>query len=538
MHFEDYLLNGIPLAEAADFFIRVRDGEKIAQMEARVFYKAAEGEMAGAGAAPLPPTARGQNMQPQSPVALPPTAMGDQSASRPKMASDKSPEVLGRERARASLSAEFEKERAHRGEAFGDLLGRTIGTAVGAALLHNYGKSDALATLGGAALGGHVGSKAGRLAGSELDRRRHEKSASVRKLSAAFKLALDETGIAPEMNPGLDPGVTPALDPATTQYVLAEHAARQAEQQGEAAFLKQKLQEAQSAQQAMEQQAQAVQQQLAQAQQAQQAQDQQLQQYQAQVADATQRTSQAQDQILQQQQQAAALRMAFQQLRGTLLQAASAEPPAQALAPNAGTPPAAEAPTADAPTASAGPAGAAPAPGLAPNSAPPMGDDAANAPAAGAQPSMANAAPASAMGQQGPTGGAKLSHVYPRTKTATLRDTFQAMFRENAHRLPYAAGGAAIGGGLGLVESKMDNEPLREKVRALEAKEDRGFRDALNLAQARARLTMGEFAETHPKTTMGVSALGGAFVGATQGPESVRSIRNTVEHLRNAAKGT
>jgi hypothetical protein len=437
MDFETSLLNGIPLEEAADFFLRVRGKDKaatVADLEAafadlteddRTALKVA---MGAGGAMPpspgmLPPTGRGQNMQATPPPPLPPTAQGMQTGAK-MAASYKSPEDTGKERAKASISAEFEKDKAHGKERTGDAVGRTLGALAGGAAMHRYGKGNPMATLGGVALGQHMGGKAGRGAGAALDRHAHEKAA------AAFKLALLDGGLSSSMEqqepapsnaaPAPKPGqpIEPAIDPAMQEYLAQEEAAEAAGQENQAAFLRQKLQEAQAELQAKEEQ-------TAQLEQAQAMHDQQMQQIQATVADSTAKAMAAQDQVLQQQQTAAAMRMAFQQLRGTLLEAASAEPPPLTPTPatdaaNAAASQAAGASSAPSPTN--GPAGGAPNPGVPPAGMAPTGDDTVSTPASSNEPMFGGAAPTTKMEQQEPTGDSKsinspkevLSHYLPK----------------------------------------------------------------------------------------------------------------------------
>jgi hypothetical protein len=117
-----------------------------------------------------------------------------------------------------------------------------------------------------------------------------------------------------------------------------------------------------------------------------------------------------------------------------------------------------------------------------------------------------------------------------------LRQVFEQIGRQAklkvVPRLPYAAVGAGVGAGVGGVESQMSNEPLRKGVAELEAKPDRGYKDTLSLAQKRARLTIGEFAQAHPGTTVGLGALSGAALGYQKGPELVASLRRSGEHLK------
>jgi hypothetical protein len=554
MSFEKNLLHGIPLEEAAGFFLRIRGKDKEASVadfnramaalpeaaRAALLKAATAMPMAGgaAGAMPMtspaamPPTARGQNMRAEPTPSLPPTAMGQNTSPGMKMAADKSPGDTGKERAHASLSAEFEKEKHHGGEAKGGLVGKLLGGAAGAAAMHRYGKGNPVATLGGAALGEHLGGQVGKHFGAGHDRKTYEKHAT------AFKLALQETpGLAPEAPQGIEP----ALDPATQQALALMQQGDAAAEQGESSYLRQQLEALRQQSAAAVEQAETLQAQQEQT-------DAQTAQMQAQVADATQKAMDSQDQVLQQQQAAAAMRMAFQELRGQLLEAASAEPPsltpsigsqaqaAQAAASQAAGPSSAPAPT-------AGPAGAAPNPGVPPAGMAPEGDDTVSTPASKNEPTFEGASATTQMGQKEPSGDAKIpnkevlaSASVPLAKTADLRQILSQIGSQVGEKVravaPHAALGAALGAGAGAVESRMSNEPLRQGVAALEAKPDRGYKDTLNLAQKRARLTVGDFVQKHPGMAVGLGALGGASLGASAGPGVVSSLKRSAGHIQ------
>jgi hypothetical protein len=434
--FEAHLMNGIPQAEAAAYFLRIRGRDKLA-VDAATFEAAIadlpEGEreellksasvlaehapvpgrlkkanmMAPAAQTPLPATGRGMNMSPAAPAPLPPTAMGQQPM---KMAaSDKSPEETGKERAHASLSAEFEKEKHHSHESNRNLIGHIGGAALGAAVGHKMkgnATSKVLATLAGSHLGGQVGKKSGQ----EADREDWEKK------HAAFKLALEQTGMGepkpanraqlPESEPSelaqqiapsgpMEPeggGVTARVPPAVQAWLEAQQAGDQAAEMGHAEFLRTKLEEARAAQQAAEEQAQSLEAQQA-------AHDAQQAQIQQQVQESIQQASQAQDQVLQEQQAAAAMRIAYQQLRGQVLQIASTDPPAlssdaaalSAASTQAGP---SSGPGGEANAPERGPAGQAPNPGT-PNTPAPLGDETVSDQIKPNEPTFSNAEPSS-----------------------------------------------------------------------------------------------------------------------------------------------
>ena len=121
-------------------------------------------------------------------------------------------------------------------------------------------------------------------------------------------------------------------------------------------------------------------------------------------------------------------------------------------------------------------------------------------------------------------------------KKAALKDFAAAAAGRLLPVLPHAAVGAAVGAGMGAGEAYSSNEPLRQKIESLEAKPDRGYTDTMNLAQAKARHTVGEFAQDHPKTMMGMGAMGGALLGAQSGPGLVDSVRNSARSVADIGK--
>jgi hypothetical protein len=103
--------------------------------------------------------------------------------------------------------------------------------------------------------------------------------------------------------------------------------------------------------------------------------------------------------------------------------------------------------------------------------------------------------------------------------------------------LPHAAIGAAIGAGVGFGESQMSNEPMQQKIEALEAVPDRSLRQTMDLAQSRARHTLGTYAEEHPAVSTGMGALTGAMFGATQGPGIVAKAQKIPGVARDVGQG-
>ncbi len=119
-------------------------------------------------------------------------------------------------------------------------------------------------------------------------------------------------------------------------------------------------------------------------------------------------------------------------------------------------------------------------------------------------------------------------------KVATLRDMVDTQVGRLLPRLPHAAVGAGIGAGLGYVESRGSNEPLRQKVEKLEAEPNRGLGATLNLAQSKGRLLLADFAKEHPGVAAGAGALTGAMTGLSTGPEFVASVKRQASHASGA----
>ena len=287
-----------------------------------------------------------------------------------------------------------------------------------------------------------------------------------------------------------------------------------AQEQNEAEFYKQRFMEAQqqleAATQASEQAAAQAQQLQQQAEQNQMALSSAQSQAQQTSALAMQQVMQAGDEKLKEQMQAAQMRMAFQDLRGQLLNLASQEPPSQVL---------------NDPMAMGGPAGAAAAGtqamgGQAPAETQPQ--DAASAPAG--QAPEAQAAP----GQPGPGGGQTANEgsepAAPAGKGqgSTSVTVKQGSFRDHA----LGAGlGALVGGGLTAAEAGGGDglrAGLRKKISVLE-QEQGSFPQAMRLVASKALLGASEAASEHPVGATIVGSLAGAGIGAATEP-AVRSL--------------
>ncbi len=389
----------------------------------------------------------------------------------------------GKERAHSNLEAKHETHRHSRGEQLGEIAGKTVG-AVGGFLGGGIiaGKDPttrgAGALLGGGA-GAHIGGRIGKVLGKEIDAARYKKHA------AAFKLALQDM-------------------PDLAALAAQEEEASAAQEVAEASFYRQKAQEAQAQLEATtqqtlqaQQQIQALQQQVAgndaqlqqamqQAQMTQQAALTNVQQAHSVATQATQQALQASDEALKNQQMAAAMRMAFQEMRGNMMDLASQDSAADVGAQLSGK--GLETTPATPPITEQGPAVEAVSPELPPNAAPPDG-------------AQAPTAPAEAAPQQNMQPAAEL-------KTAGIKEHI-------TERLPYAAAGALLGGAGTALEAHRGHDNLRDKVQKLEAAKGGGFSQALDLARAKAMLAMGEVTEQHPiAATLAGSLTGAALVGS------------------------
>lgn len=327
------------------------------------------------------------------------------------------------------------------------------------------------------------------------------------KAASAFKLALEQTGIAP---PAGAPAAPAAPADPMQAYMTQEQEGAAGQEQNELEFYRQRMQQALQQLEQQKQQAEQTTAQVTQLQQQVETTQAQQEQYQAMVSDATQKAVGAQDDVLREQQASAAMRMAFQQLRGELLNVASREPPnTQMLQEQAAL-------TSGPATPMTGPAGEAPAPGTAPNSPAPAGEETVSAPSAGADPAMQQAKPATQTGQKEPGAAPQTGE-----KTASVMD-----------RVPHALAGAALGGAAELGYAHKSSDPLREKVDRLGSQPERSFGQAMDLAQAKARLALADAVSEHPKAALLSGMALGGIEGALSGPGIVDHVRSGVKNLK------
>ena len=335
---------------------------------------------------------------------------------------------------------------------------------------------------------------------------------SVPKLKAAeaFKLALEQLDGLVEGAPGPEAlGQSPASN--TQAYLDGEQEAVAGQEQNELAFYRQRMQEAlaqldQQKQQAAQSEAQVAdltqQVESAQAQQA---------QYQQMVSSATQESVAAKDEVLHEQQASAAMRMAYQQLRGQLLNVASQEPPSTEM-------------LGEQAAMAGGAAGGAVQDPMAQGGQPPAGAPPEGSPAPGGAPAPAE--PAAPAGGQDPTmQKAKPPAEAAAPKTASILD-------EVKKRAPYAVAGAALGAGAETAYKHKSSDPLREKVDRLSKEPEGGFGKAMNLAQAKARLAIADAVDKHPKASLLSGMALGGLEGAIGGPGVGANVQKGMKNLQ------
>jgi bacterioferritin len=327
-------------------------------------------------------------------------------------------------------------------------------------------------------------------------------------------------------------------------YLANETAARGAEEQASTGYYQQRFQEAAAKLKELETSTQGLQQQLEQSNAQIQQSMQSAQAAQSTASQALQQQLTSADQALQTQQQAAAMRQAYQTLRGQMMDIASQDPAAEVGAqlsgsaaqaaqvpgqapgqapgapapadPNAGGAPGA-APTSGPPTADAGPAGQAAGAQSAPGAAPPEGETSAQN-------------PANADGAQGADRSTAQPSTHVSIKTSGVMDS--TLVQGALKRLPYAAAGGALGTGSAMLESGAGADKLRSKVQELEGKPG-GFGHAMNLAQSKFRLALGDAGEKHPGGAALAGGLTGAMLGAAAGPGMHSQLRSAGKSLKD-----
>lgn len=297
------------------------------------------------------------------------------------------------------------------------------------------------------------------------------------------------------------PQAAPSLEQAPTlpaNYLGAELAGRVSQQQNEANYYRQRMQQALSENQMLQQQMAETQSSMTQLQQQSQLAGNQMQQV-------TQEAVAAQDRALTHSMEAARMRMGMQKLREQMLQVASQDP--NTVAPGM--------------------------PGLTPDmtGAPVdvMSSGATQQP--GAQPAP-GAVPADA-GMPAGAGGAEESQ--PAESKPSQSQTEKA-----GSVLAQRLGGAALLGGLGAYEGATAGNRIPElesQVADMESSPTPGgFRHAVSLAKAKAQLEIARASKADPRTAALMGGAGGALLGSQLGPAAVglyNRSKGNIQRLRN-----
>jgi len=579
----------IPLEEAATFFLKLKygsagpDGHKLAQMQSKLREKCSEGAM---GAAPLTPAAMGTPPPGGAPPPAPPlpaTGMGKNAAigllldvgnlGVPSAIGYHMGKSEGRERAVEGkgpgdfsylhsllvpgyLGYHAGKAEGHRSrsEAMAKEPSKTAAAlsmskvkrlaahlpAVVAAPKKSIGKK-ALMVAGGVALGGATAAGV---------HHAHKKTAE------AFRKAASDM-----FGDGMVSGGSVAPQVDMHQYLAMEEMGGQAEESNHADFLRQKLQDAHEQLQAAQDQASQSAQQTQQLQQQQTQHEQQLQAAQQQSQLATQAAMQNVDQAHQLAMQAttsalqakddaigthalaAKMRMSYQDLRGQIMDAVAQDagaPVGEAIKAQGALaqtpPPGMEQPGAEqgadpnAVPAEEGAAGEAPGAEAAPTAAPVDGGPQAAGGGAGATP------PGPPGGEPAPTADVGGPGQGPPAEMKQAGVAGQLLGQAGQYlkaKAPYAAAGAALGGGLTALESHtgLGGQGLRDDVSRLQGQPG-SFGQALRLAAAQARLSTHEAIQKHPVAGTLAGAAIGAGAGMAMGPGIAQGFANLPEHLR------
>lgn len=339
-----------------------------------------------------------------------------------------------------------------------------------------------------------------------------EKMAALRMKLALQEMMEAPMDPAPPQQSGMGGPQMSGPDPTTTAYLQSEQQGRAAEEQSAANYFKtqldqtkQELQTTQAAQQQVEQQAQELQQQVAMSQNAIAAAQNSAQQA---TGLAMQQITEQGDKALQSQMESAQMRAAYQQLRGSMMDLATQEPPPSALQQQPGSPPGAMAPglpgdTGQRNPSNEGPAGQAQPAESAPANVPPGGD-------------QNNAGP------QEPTQGGTEG-------TAKGQGATSVTVKQGAPRGLIGAGVGAGLGALGGAEMGRHADELRGKVKELEGAQG-GFGKALQLMKNKALLGAAELSEKSPTS----GALVGSLLGAGVGRATEPAVRSVLERFRPA----
>jgi hypothetical protein len=437
-----------------------------------------------------------EGVAPEAAAAVEPPAApaGPVAGAEPKVAADKATPTdaelkeTGRQRAVTQLAGEAHREKGRRGERAGETVGRAAGALGGAAAGRRLIGGRA-GTIAGLAAGYAAGGKAGKELGAERDIR---KNASVKEAvtqlagegSTYGKNASVLAGMAYPAAVGMRfkfASMKLGFGPDLGTYMMAEQAGQEAQGKAEADFYREKLR-------TTEEMSGATQQQLADMQ----AQLEQLQaekeQVGATIQSASQEATMARDDALAQTQAAANMRIGYQKLRQTIIDAASQDPEAMA----GGLP-------GDLPPGSGN--------GIAPAMQPGMPGASPEAVAPGQAPAEAGGpgAPGGAQNAAGPPPGpGPAAQPSSALKTAGLRGEIGAI------------GGGVIGGAMGAyhgLKPGMELEQRQQAAATALGRQDGSMARTMDTAKAVTSVVEAEQSRAHPIR----AALGGGLRGALQG---------------------
>lgn len=357
------------------------------------------------------------------------------------------------------------------------------------------------------------------------------------KLASKFKRALAEMPTAAVPAPGGE------QESELANYLATEGAAMQEQNTAEDGYYRQRftdamarLQAAEQAQQAAEAQVQQLQEQvsmgatqnqeaLAQAQQIQQAAMQQANAANAAAASAMQQSLASSNELLQQQQLTTNMRDAIQALKSGLMNVVNTQlPPSTTM--EAGVSAQADQAVADQQAQEQAMMGGQDPSGNQAGTPAASGD--AGTPPGSSTPGKDGPGPSPTASD--PSSSPAAEKKTESTQSAPEAEGTDEPAKQASDRFIGALMGGALGAGVGALESRQSNDPLRSKVQKLESAErsgEGGFGHAMNLAQAKMRLALGELQEKHPVASTVASAGLGAMAGANAAPH-VRDIATAI----------
>lgn len=403
-------------------------------------------------------------------------------------------------------------------------------------------KTDALRMLAGGTAKGSIPGVMGPFIprGSRLHPEEFGKKASlssalqrhIKKLAYGEGAATEEAMMPPPSPTGgasgpQMPAGQPTTEPMPVNYLAAEQLAQHAQQQNEAEFYRTKLREATGTTAAMQQQMASLQEQAQQAQQAQAESGAQIQQ-------ATQEAVMARDETLAKSQELANLHMATQKWRQQLMEIAAQDPGVTGGIPMQPPPGAGESAAAAGNAQGAAQQQAAAQAGE-PDSGVPettQGGDGGPAAKAPSQPNQPGTA------SPGAGGTAKqdtqnASGESGRTVNDTGKTTIQLKTGSAAAALGFGTAGALLGGlEMGAVAAR-GSAASKKHLANLQAQPNSGsFRQALQIAKAKANVAMTEAIEQYPMGAVGSGAISGGIAGAFAGPQIMKQYTNLKGALR------